>query len=298
MPRARDSRQLLRSSCLTPIWGLSRTVDGFAPGGGPKLRPAPLASAAMFVFKAAVVGAGTMGGEIAQVIAAAGIPVVLKDVKQEFVDTGLEKARQVTEAQLGEPGEEGEDQPGGRRPPARGDPRAHHGDDRLRRLRRRGLRDRGRARADGDQADGLRRARRGHPGPRDSGVEHLVAVDHGDGRGHAAARQGLRLPLLLSRLDDAADRGDRGGRDLRRDASGRGQLRAGDPQDGGPLRRGARLRGESDPALGDVRGVEGHRGRGPRREGGRKAIQESGTVPMGPVLPHRSVGSRYGVPRG
>ena len=55
----------------------------------------------MFVFKAAVVGAGTMGGEIAQVIASAGIPVVLKDVKQEFVDTGLEKAKQVTEAQLG-----------------------------------------------------------------------------------------------------------------------------------------------------------------------------------------------------
>jgi 3-hydroxyacyl-CoA dehydrogenase len=42
-----------------------------------------------------------MGGEIAQVVASAGIPVVLKDVKQEFVDTGLEKARQVTEAQLG-----------------------------------------------------------------------------------------------------------------------------------------------------------------------------------------------------
>ena len=55
----------------------------------------------MFVFKAAVVGAGTMGGEIAQVIAAAGIPVVLKDVKQEFVDTGLAKAREVTEGQLG-----------------------------------------------------------------------------------------------------------------------------------------------------------------------------------------------------
>jgi 3-hydroxyacyl-CoA dehydrogenase len=54
----------------------------------------------VFVFKAAVVGAGTMGGEIAQVIAAAGIPVVLKDVKQEFVDTGLEKARQVSQGQL------------------------------------------------------------------------------------------------------------------------------------------------------------------------------------------------------
>jgi 3-hydroxyacyl-CoA dehydrogenase len=54
----------------------------------------------MFVFKAAVVGAGTMGGEIAQVVASAGIPVVLKDVKQEFVDQGLEKARQVTQGQL------------------------------------------------------------------------------------------------------------------------------------------------------------------------------------------------------
>jgi 3-hydroxyacyl-CoA dehydrogenase len=55
----------------------------------------------MFVFKAAVVGAGTMGGEIAQVIASAGIPVVLKDVKQDFVDTGLTKARDVTQGQLG-----------------------------------------------------------------------------------------------------------------------------------------------------------------------------------------------------
>jgi enoyl-CoA hydratase / 3-hydroxyacyl-CoA dehydrogenase len=54
----------------------------------------------VFVFKAAVVGAGTMGGEIAQVIASAGIPVVLKDVKQEFVDLGLRKAEEVTRAQL------------------------------------------------------------------------------------------------------------------------------------------------------------------------------------------------------
>jgi 3-hydroxyacyl-CoA dehydrogenase len=54
----------------------------------------------MFVFKAAVVGAGTMGGEIAQVVATAGIPVVLKDVKQEFVDQGQAKAREVTQGQL------------------------------------------------------------------------------------------------------------------------------------------------------------------------------------------------------
>ncbi|MBX5443203.1 MAG: enoyl-CoA hydratase/isomerase family protein [Solirubrobacteraceae bacterium] len=53
----------------------------------------------MFVFKAAVVGAGTMGGEIAQVIAAAGIPVLLKDVDQRSVDVGLDRAREVTTAQ-------------------------------------------------------------------------------------------------------------------------------------------------------------------------------------------------------
>jgi 3-hydroxyacyl-CoA dehydrogenase len=55
----------------------------------------------MYVFKAAVVGAGTMGGEIAQVVAAAGLDVVLKDVDQKFVDQGLEKAQQVTQGQLG-----------------------------------------------------------------------------------------------------------------------------------------------------------------------------------------------------
>jgi 3-hydroxyacyl-CoA dehydrogenase len=54
----------------------------------------------VFVFKAAVLGAGTMGGEIAQVIASAEIPVVMKDVKQEFIDHGMEKAREVTQGQL------------------------------------------------------------------------------------------------------------------------------------------------------------------------------------------------------
>src|SRR5918997_1185632 len=53
----------------------------------------------MFVFTAAVVGAGTMRGEIAQAIAAADIPVVLKDIDQKFVDHGLERAREVTKGQ-------------------------------------------------------------------------------------------------------------------------------------------------------------------------------------------------------
>jgi 3-hydroxyacyl-CoA dehydrogenase len=54
----------------------------------------------MFVFKAAVVGAGTMGGEIAQTIANAEIPVVLKDVQTKFVEQGLEKARSLWQARV------------------------------------------------------------------------------------------------------------------------------------------------------------------------------------------------------
>ena len=54
----------------------------------------------MFVFKAAVVGAGTMGGEIAHVIANADIPVVLKDVDQKFVDAGIDKARSLWQGRV------------------------------------------------------------------------------------------------------------------------------------------------------------------------------------------------------
>ncbi len=55
----------------------------------------------MFVFKAAVVGAGTMGGQIAQTIAAAGIPVELKDINDALVQAGLDEARNVTAGQVG-----------------------------------------------------------------------------------------------------------------------------------------------------------------------------------------------------
>jgi enoyl-CoA hydratase/3-hydroxyacyl-CoA dehydrogenase len=65
----------------------------------------------MNVTKAAVVGAGTMGGEIAFVVATAGIPVVLKDVDQKFIDLGIEKAtslldRQVEKGRLDEAGKQ------------------------------------------------------------------------------------------------------------------------------------------------------------------------------------------------
>jgi enoyl-CoA hydratase/3-hydroxyacyl-CoA dehydrogenase len=61
----------------------------------------------MFVFKAAVVGAGTMGGQIAQTIAAAGIPVMLKDIDDGLVQAGLEEARNVTKGQVGKLAEKG-----------------------------------------------------------------------------------------------------------------------------------------------------------------------------------------------
>jgi enoyl-CoA hydratase/3-hydroxyacyl-CoA dehydrogenase len=61
----------------------------------------------MFVFKAAVVGAGTMGGQIAQTIAAAGIPVVLKDIDDALVQAGLTEARNVTSGQVGKLAEKG-----------------------------------------------------------------------------------------------------------------------------------------------------------------------------------------------
>jgi len=49
----------------------------------------------MYIFKAGVVGAGTMGGEIAQVITYSGLPVVMKDIDQEMLDLGMEKIRSI-----------------------------------------------------------------------------------------------------------------------------------------------------------------------------------------------------------
>jgi 3-hydroxyacyl-CoA dehydrogenase len=54
----------------------------------------------MFVFKAAVVGAGTMGGEIAHTIANADIPVVLKDVDAGALEHGIEKARSLWQGRV------------------------------------------------------------------------------------------------------------------------------------------------------------------------------------------------------
>src|SRR3989338_11309194 len=49
----------------------------------------------MYIYKTAVVGAGAMGAEIAQVISFSGVPVLLKDVDQARVDKGLEVIRKI-----------------------------------------------------------------------------------------------------------------------------------------------------------------------------------------------------------
>ncbi len=54
----------------------------------------------MKVQKAAVIGAGTMGAGIAQVLSAAGIDVILKDVKQEFVDRGIANIKRMYDSRV------------------------------------------------------------------------------------------------------------------------------------------------------------------------------------------------------
>jgi 3-hydroxyacyl-CoA dehydrogenase len=48
-----------------------------------------------YIYKAAIIGGGTMGGGIAQVVSYSGLPVIIKDINQDAVDKGIEAARQV-----------------------------------------------------------------------------------------------------------------------------------------------------------------------------------------------------------
>lgn len=66
---------------------------------------APVAAEPMKVAKAAVLGAGVMGGGIAQLLAARGVPVILKDIRPEAVADGLEHARRTFRRQLEKEGE-------------------------------------------------------------------------------------------------------------------------------------------------------------------------------------------------
>lgn len=54
----------------------------------------------MYIYKAAVIGAGAMGSGIAQVITYSGLPVVLKDVDQKSVDRGIEVIRKIYQSRV------------------------------------------------------------------------------------------------------------------------------------------------------------------------------------------------------
>jgi len=54
----------------------------------------------MYIYKAAVLGAGAMGAEIAQTISNSGLPVVIKDVNQALVDKGLDTARRIYQGRV------------------------------------------------------------------------------------------------------------------------------------------------------------------------------------------------------
>jgi 3-hydroxyacyl-CoA dehydrogenase len=54
----------------------------------------------MYIYKAAVIGAGTMGAQIAQVITYSGLPVILKDVQEDAVQRGLGTIRKIYEGRV------------------------------------------------------------------------------------------------------------------------------------------------------------------------------------------------------
>lgn len=54
----------------------------------------------MYIYKAAVIGAGTMGAQIAQVITYSGLPVILKDTSPDAVKKGLETIRKIYQSRV------------------------------------------------------------------------------------------------------------------------------------------------------------------------------------------------------
>ena len=54
----------------------------------------------MYIYKVGVVGAGTMGAQIAQVVSYAGVPVVLTDVSEPRVQQGAQRVRAIYQARV------------------------------------------------------------------------------------------------------------------------------------------------------------------------------------------------------
>ena len=251
----------------------------------------------MFVFKAAVVGAGTMGGEIAQAIAAADVPVVLKDIKQEFVDDGLDKAREVTKGQLD-------------RLVSKEKLTQEQADARLDEVMGHitGALDY----ADFGDVDFVIEAAPEKMEIKQSVFRELDAATPG----HAILSSNTSS-LSITEMADATLRPDKvvgfhffypasvmplleiveGEDSSAETVAGRDQLRPGDPQAADHLRRGPGLRRQPDPQLRRRRALARPGGAGPldpedRRQGRREAAGADG-----PVHPHRPARARHGPPR-
>src|SRR5687768_15149670 len=54
----------------------------------------------MYIYKVGVVGAGTMGAQIAEVVSYAGLPVVLADVQETLARRGVESVRAIYQARV------------------------------------------------------------------------------------------------------------------------------------------------------------------------------------------------------
>lgn len=54
----------------------------------------------MYIYRVGVIGAGTMGAQIAQVVSVAGIPVVLTDVNESLAQRGLQMVRAMYQARV------------------------------------------------------------------------------------------------------------------------------------------------------------------------------------------------------
>ena len=251
----------------------------------------------MFVSKAAVVGAGTMGGEIAQAIASSDIPVVLKDIDQKFVDHGLEKAREVTKGQLDRLVEKEkltQEQADARLEEVMGQIEGTTTYDSF-----------------GDVDFVIEAA------PEKMEIKQAVYAElDAVTPGHAILASNTSS-LSITEMGDATLRPEKvvgfhffypaSVMPLRRDHRGRGhrprgrpgrlQLRPGDPQAADHLPRGPRLRRQPDPQLGGRRDLARPGGAGALDQEDRRGRRRRQRRADGPVLPRRPARPRHRLPR-
>ena len=181
------------------------------------------AKAARPVRRAAVLGAGIMGGGIAYQSASRGVPVLMKDIAPSGPRGGRRRGDQAArEAGGARQAHHRQDGAGAR---------GHHADAVVRRLRGGRLRGRGRGGERGGQEEGAGRGRGAASGARRPRHQHVHDLGHTPRERAQATRELLRHALLQPGAADAARRGDPRREVERRRDRDDGCLRAGARQD-------------------------------------------------------------------